>query len=588
MTKILCWNIEKFRGERIDNLQLAWRRSKLFDELRKLECTVEQPAQAYVSSLWEVVTNNFGFGSLALAPKEVNTTMLKTEVANILKYCGNFKSPASECLTSNQLSASHFIQAKTFEVVKKWQLSNPERATVSDYLKHVLLRCGQVVSAPGEPPDKEGLALDDRRNLFRLLSGIIDKYVDKHVDAVEKNDLPPKIDQPFKDFTEAQARKISRILPKNSNLVLSSILTTIKAASPDVFVLIEVMSSNVGRYKLLNALGVVKLLHLLRGLSGSYCMVPPVRIGGTNDDFEGIAVYYKSDMLEFQGPWVWTDTGPQSPSANPKAADYPSPYSIALPSASAQKAAQVKFLSAADEELDFGPSANNPGRALWRTPVLTQFKEIAAPQRTLNILAVHNQWLKIREDRYENTRGIDRLSEIHEMTTDIHDAGNVGIIIGDFNANGASDKLFEKLHNQHYMQLLKKEFIQTYIKKNVVNASLVGAFPTYSYCGTGHGNADGALDNALVKNAATEPKAYVINRFTGSDLTAAGAPKFGYGASFLKRGSLVSSIPQSSIDDAINNTKDLTKTSAGSKKEIVNTLKAILSVSDHFPILIEV
>lgn len=216
----------------------------------------------------------------------------------------------------------------------------------------------------------------------------------------------------------------------NRELLLDNILD----GKPDIFIIIEVRSSQ-GKLGSLagggGADGVVYLLELLREqVDENWCVVPPLRLvpqGITTTHTEAIAVFFRKDILDFRGPYVWPGgNGVAIPNGNAVATGpYPQPWNNALPDKN-HYAGQFKFLQTQEEE-------NNPKEILFiedthRRPFLTRFVELNEPQRTITILTSHTK-------PKASKAATARLLRIQEIQWKNQKDNEVVIIAGDLNCD---------------------------------------------------------------------------------------------------------------------------------------------------------
>lgn len=191
---------------------------------------------------------------------------------------------------------------------------------------------------------------------------------------------------------------------------LKYILKNIKLKDPDIFVLIEVISGQGDTGSLVNskgAAGCIYLLRYLRAINPGWCLVPPLRmidkvqvnvknglqqLVKDKQYTEGVAVFYRSDKLAFQGPYMWPETDDpdnQSPhvvaipdEVGASFGPYPPAWRNCLPKGPNYEAAQVEFFDDDGYRVRF-PSTES------RNPVLVQFQELTNKKRIINVVAVH-------------------------------------------------------------------------------------------------------------------------------------------------------------------------------------------------------
>jgi hypothetical protein len=173
------------------------------------------------------------------------------------------------------------------------------------------------------------------------------------------------------------------------------IISTIQLVRPDILVVIEPRSGGGGQGKLMpekgaGTRGVLALLNLLRAKDNSWCVVPPQILKAGTGYNEGIAVFFKSTAVEFQGPLMWSaNTGVAVPLAPGGGQDYPAPWAGALPNGNTtingvpypqnQLAGRTKFTDANGEQINF-PRAGQ--RSIFQTT-------FSNGVRTLNLFSVH-------------------------------------------------------------------------------------------------------------------------------------------------------------------------------------------------------
>jgi len=167
---------------------------------------------------------------------------------------------------------------------------------------------------------------------------------------------------------------------------LNLITSTVAEADADIFVILETLSSqgNLGTLGTGNGPdGLLTVLAALQQVNAAWRVVPPLRcnpreILDGHTYTESVGVFWRSDRLNFTGPWVWPGgNGPSAPNAVPAA--YPDPWAAACGNVTA--AAQCIFHRDNGEELTFP----NP---LSRRPYLTTFND---GNRTLKLFSVHTK-----------------------------------------------------------------------------------------------------------------------------------------------------------------------------------------------------
>ncbi|HEX6041109.1 hypothetical protein [Longimicrobium sp.] len=211
------------------------------------------------------------------------------------------------------------------------------------------------------------------------------------------------------------------------------IISTVEQTDPDVFVVLETLSSQGGLGTLGTGGGpdgVLGLLAELRGLhSTQWFAVPPLRVnphqaveGRTYT--ESVGVFWRDDRVRFDGPWSWpagatNAVGPSVPGAG-AAGTYPAPWDAAVP-AGTTAAAQYTFTGANGQEILFTGQGH-------RRPYLTTFTERNGAQRRVNLFSVHT--------KPGTTAGtaVARLGQIMNAGF-MPNAGEVVVFAGDFNVD---------------------------------------------------------------------------------------------------------------------------------------------------------
>ena len=197
----------------------------------------------------------------------------------------------------------------------------------------------------------------------------------------------------------------------------------------------------------------MKLLRALRNVSAfdDWRLVPPL-ISGEDGRAEAIAVFYRDTRLRFCGPWGWSGAGALPIPAAGGLGGYGSPWTggglnalppgtVRVPAAGgvlrsvpfAQLAGQSRFTNALGAPIYFP----DPG---YRSPLLTTFREVDAPNRTIKLLSFHAppEQVAIAPDPAASIAGTAALASIVEMTGPIA-ATEVRCIVGDFNISAWDD-----------------------------------------------------------------------------------------------------------------------------------------------------
>ena len=217
------------------------------------------------------------------------------------------------------------------------------------------------------------------------------------------------------------------------------IMSTIREADPDVFVLVEArcryswtlgtLATGDGPQALL------LVLALLRDqLSTSWCLVPPLVINPSELEpgyTETIGVFWRNDRLQFIGPFAWppneagnapSPTGPPVWPNLPHAAQYPQPWNAAMPTQPADDmypAAAVQWMNTKRQEVYFNESR-------FRRPVLTAFNERDGAKRQVRLISFHLP---------PNANAQQALSNLLDTHTVYWQPGNnqLTALVGDFN-----------------------------------------------------------------------------------------------------------------------------------------------------------
>lgn len=251
----------------------------------------------------------------------------------------------------------------------------------------------------------------------------------------------------------------------------------------------------------------------------NFALVPPL-VSGTGKATEAIAVFYRSDLLQFLGPYGWNGVQGAPVQAGVALADYPPLWKNGLPGGTIpanwpnegrrenQLAGQPSFADAAGAPLTF-PSPNS------RAPWLTTFRDIAG-NRLITLLSYHAP-----SKLASAVDGTEELARIPAMTTPIQER-EARCIVGDFNVstfrepeaqeafaplrkapNGYSlcldpkrDGVPAELPGQgYYVTMLKgRREASPWISDR--QGRTVYGYPAFDYMATG------ALDNALVWHGA--------------------------------------------------------------------------------------
>lgn len=346
------------------------------------------------------------------------------------------------------------------------------------------------------------------------------------------------------------------------------VLETVYGQALDIFVVVEVQSSQGVRGSLIRGggkTGSLELLEVLRAESGApdWRLVPPLRlvqgvIGQTYT--EGISVFYNNDTLNFTGPNYWNaKRGISTP--NDIGTQYPNPWNAVLPNGN-NRAGKVDFTHYYfGSTVDF-PNSNN------RRPFYTEFVERGGEKRNIKLLSVH-----LPPNQADAALAMSRLIDIDEL----HNLGSKDVVIaaGDFNFNLIK-------FGQKYLDTARAEVLFKYFRpiqftlttgatrvEKISDATLAGAAPGYGYL------LNDFLDNIFVRygSGLTAPthNELVVNRVVGS------GPNYPVDMSI--------SIPSLLNDVRINDTERL---SIFQEEYNYGHIAHFGGVSDHLPLVMDI
>jgi hypothetical protein len=229
-----------------------------------------------------------------------------------------------------------------------------------------------------------------------------------------------------------------------ASATLTFILFTVRNTDPDVFVVVE-PRANAGQPGTLadsdsgGPAGLIYLLAQLREMhSDKWSLVPPQRINSTRTDpinkssqyTECIGVFWRTDRMQFTGPWHYTTGGDIRPVGVGTASNYPDPWDKVVPP-DTKLAGQCLFPADGETFRGFPDDTS-------RKPLRTTFNVLDGTGRMLELFSVHL-------DTYQGARAVDNL-----VSLPYADAANKVIMIaGDFNVDvsAADGKGFVALNN---------------------------------------------------------------------------------------------------------------------------------------------
>lgn len=250
------------------------------------------------------------------------------------------------------------------------------------------------------------------------------------------------------EVTAPPAAKLNDDQRAFSNLFY--ILWTIRQADPDVFVILEVRStqgSTVGQLATGGGPdGLQYLLAQMRSqLSDQWCLVPPVRVNprAIDDNLvsetatytEAVGVFWRNDRVDFTGPMWWpknsSKTGPSKtgPPIMPTgdqatlASTYPPPWDKVVPTGMVYAPCVITTKDGGKNPVILAKKTTTAGRR----PVYTTFVERGGMQRTIRLFSIHTK----------PSEAADAMYQLDVMDSFFWKPGNnqVTLYAGDFNVN---------------------------------------------------------------------------------------------------------------------------------------------------------
>lgn len=288
---------------------------------------------------------------------------------------------------------------------------------------------------------------------------------------------------------------------------------TITDLDPDIFVMTELKTDGGELGTLITgkgALAALKVLTDLRKHNPNWCLVPPVRInhvlqkrqGKHRSTYtEGIGVFYRSDRLDFTGPWFWPgatnpDDSKKGPVAIPANAgqQYPDIWADCLPPA-CNFAGRVILKDSNGRLVDFVDRAH-------RRPFFTTFRERHDGRRNIHLASVHLLPLTNANPVDTIKRALNKVVLWFPAYQPVIN-NTVSIIAGDLNLDrnreDVEDDLYEKTNTMEGDWVFPSGYISSY--KAIDNATAA------SYIGRS------LNDNALVRytqDLVAQPKTGLI------------------------------------------------------------------------------
>lgn len=363
--------------------------------------------------------------------------------------------------------------------------------------------------------------------------------------------------------------------PSKANDRFDIIIKHITKIRPAIFVIVEVKSGRIPNFQDIGTLvsgnaqkGCIKLLKKIRSHlpQENWRLVPPL-ITGTGGRGEGIAFFYRSQSLQFLGPFAWTNGGrsiPMNGIAVNQIGFYPRPWgsnqgvvnclpsrpippNFGFPNGTMESnlAAQYLFQNSSQQNLYFPFHTN-------RSPLLVIFRELNNPNRIIKVLGFHAP-----PDAGQAQIAINRISQIHEIQNIMNN--EVQVIVGDFNIdilNGNNPNPYQLLTNPNGLNFIQhinvigannlnypnSTFFMTHMKSTQNSTPWNSTIPPYppppnppipnngypgfDYMGSSFGNNQfSSIDNILTKhgqNAGNASNITIINPVTGSPYRAVG------------------------------------------------------------------
>jgi Endonuclease/Exonuclease/phosphatase family len=213
----------------------------------------------------------------------------------------------------------------------------------------------------------------------------------------------------------------------------------IAQADPDILAIVEVRTGGGQPGTLVTTNGIAGALNLhanMRHLNPAWCLVPPLK----TSDYEGVAVFYRSDKLIFSGPFHWPGGAAGRATPAPRAPSGPYPLQLdarigrrVVPAESRYNPEQREEFSAA-QTTNWNAYSIGPGPVFQsRQPYLTTFAELNADdsfKRDIALCSVHGP-----ADTVPNAeRYMRQLGETKELVDPLG-PNEVRILAGDFNVN---------------------------------------------------------------------------------------------------------------------------------------------------------
>ncbi|HEY7545041.1 MAG TPA: hypothetical protein VID27_09175, partial [Blastocatellia bacterium] len=266
------------------------------------------------------------------------------------------------------------------------------------------------------------------------------------------------------------------------------------AVTADIFAVIEVQSGRSVLGSLITgtgAEGVIYLLDWLRFIdSDKWCVVPPLKLVGLNDAgeasnyTEGIAVFFRSDKLNFTGPYVWPQGGSVAvkPGNSVTPGAYPDPWKNALP-ANNFFAGQFEFFKNPQNRTgDFNYISGD-----YRRPFFTTFTEVTGG-RVIKLMTVHPS---PNSTKIAVVNSLADVVEIQRSTSQ-----QVVVVAGDFNIKLKSSSTTE---SQGYWSLINQARFTQKISATNSSTNGVTTVKRIQLAKPGSYLTNEALDNIFVR-----------------------------------------------------------------------------------------
>lgn len=542
MTKIMCWNIEKFTASKItsQNTVLLNQWLQKLQSLYKPDIVIDtQLALKFISS----AAQEFPLPSNSGSSSELYNLFFSKVLIEAAKMAVTYlaeKKNAKQLATdlSTQLSSLTYDGNLTITF-------NQVNSCFVNLLKGASNEIEFV-------PLLQSLFEQFQKNLISLTFTNEFCVINKAVQSLQVN-------KPFSNTYIAIQKEIATLdAASQEGYTLAHIINNINAKTlppspsfmPDILVILEVLSeTKVEQYDTIvgkGAEGIIMILNNLRKINPNYCLVPPVRLAKADNDLESIAVFYDAAKLKFMGPQTWNDQQaiPLSTTSN---TDYSSPWQTTpFPSPPTQLIVNGNTLPNRTVEIGENiyyneyqlagqcifPQSGSTNGAIEqfcgpydRPPLLTVFQELTGAERTIKLVAMHATQGSTGGPGTGAPNAPAAVKKLNTLDC-IKPTGRneVGVIVGDFNVQLLIDKdkaeAYGDLTNNNYVLVFDNtktdnpNLTGTTLKKQ---GSTTGTFPFYGYMKNNplNNNQIESLDNILVNLGTAFCNAMILNRVVG-------------------------------------------------------------------------